>query len=80
MSLICPDNSHYDSDHYDPPVSGMNPANTGHSCNIVSRFDQRLPRWANIETALGECLVFTDRRGRHLHSASLIVHCVTFSP
>ena len=33
-----------------------NPANTGHSPNTVSMLGQRRRRWANIETASGECL------------------------
>ena len=33
-------------------------ANTGHSPNAVSMLAHRLRRWANIETALGECPVF----------------------
>ena len=32
--------------------------NTGHSLNAVSMLGQRRRRWANIETALGECPVF----------------------
>ena len=36
----------------------LNPSNTGHSPNVVSLLVQRQRRWANIETALGECLVF----------------------
>ena len=35
------------------------PANTGHSPNAVSMLGQRQRRWANIETALGVCLVFS---------------------
>ena len=34
------------------------PANTGHLPNAVSMLAHRLRRWTNIETALGECLVF----------------------
>ena len=37
---------------------GVNPANTRHSPNAVSMLVQRRRRWANIETALGECPVF----------------------
>ena len=33
-------------------------ANTGHSPNAVSMLGQRRRRSANIETALGECVVF----------------------
>ena len=33
-------------------------ANTGHSPNAVSMLGQRRRRRANIETALGECVVF----------------------
>ena len=35
------------------------PANTGHSHNAVSMLGQRRRRWTNIDTALGECPVFT---------------------
>ena len=34
------------------------PANTGHFPNAASMLGQRRRRWANIETALGECPVF----------------------
>ena len=34
-------------------------ANTGHSPNSVSMLRQCRRRWANIETALGECQVFS---------------------
>ena len=34
---------------------GLYPANTGHSPNVVSMLGQRRRRWANIETALGDC-------------------------
>ena len=34
-------------------------ANTGHSPDAVSMLDQRRRRWTNIETALGECPVFS---------------------
>ena len=48
---------------YPPPP----PANTGHSLNAVSMLAQRRRRWANIETAFSECLVFAvsprDPRG-----------------
>ena len=37
---------------------GWVPANTRYSTNVVSMVGQRLRRWPNIETALGECLVF----------------------
>ena len=36
-------------------------ANTGHSPNAVSMLGQRRRRWANIETALGECPVFAGQ-------------------
>ena len=39
-------------------VQATDPANTGHSPNAVSMLDQRRRRWANGETALGECPVF----------------------
>ena len=32
-------------------------ANTGQSSNAVSMLGQRQRRWANIETALGECTI-----------------------
>ena len=35
------------------------PANTGHSLNAVSMLGQRRRRWANIETVLSECPVFS---------------------
>ena len=38
-----------------------NPANTRHSPNAISMLGQRRGRWANIETALGECLVFAGK-------------------
>ena len=36
----------------------VSPAKTGHSPNAVSMLGQRRRRWPNIETALGERLVF----------------------
>ena len=42
----------------DDLLYGLIKANTMHSPNAVSMFGQRRRRWANIETALGECLVF----------------------
>ena len=40
---------------------GPIPENTGHSPNAVSMLGQRRRRCANIETALGECPVYTPR-------------------
>ena len=37
---------------------GKYTANTKHSPNAVSMLAHRLRRWPNIETTLGECLVF----------------------
>ena len=34
--------------------------NTWHSPNAVSMLTHRLPRWPGIETALGDCIVFSD--------------------
>ena len=39
------------------------PENTGHSPNALSMLGQRLRRWPNIETALGECPVFAGTAG-----------------
>ena len=44
-----------------PDNKGSYPANTRHSPNAVSMLAHRLRRWSNIETALGECLVFAGR-------------------
>ena len=38
-----------------------NPANTRNSPNAVSMLAHRLRRWANIETASGECLMFARK-------------------
>ena len=45
------------------------PANTGNSPNTISMSAHRL-HWPNIETALGECLVFAERPaiGYHLYA------------
>ena len=41
-----------------PRTERLNPANSKHLPNAVSMLGQRRRRWANIETALGECPVF----------------------
>ena len=41
-----------------PVHIGSVQANAGHSPDAVSMLVQRLRRWSNIETALGECPVF----------------------
>ena len=48
-----------------PIFVGLTPANTGHSPNAVSMLGQRRRRWANIETALGECPVFAGTPKDH---------------
>ena len=45
-------------------VNGLktNPANTRYSPNDVSMLGQCQRRWSDIETSLGECLVFAGKR------------------
>ena len=40
-------------------ATDLYPANTGKSPNAVSMLAHRRRRWPNIETALGECPVFS---------------------
>ena len=40
------------------PMGDVISASTSHSPNAVSMLGQRRRRWSNIETTLGECLVF----------------------
>ena len=42
----------------DVPSTAVISANKRHSPNAVSMLAHRLRRWTNIQTALGECLVF----------------------
>ena len=46
---------------------GHIPANKGNLPNAVSMLVQRLRRWLNIETALGECPVFSGYTGCVYH-------------
>ena len=51
------------------------PSNTRHSRNAVSMLAHCLRRWPNIETALGECLVFDGLHlSDHLEPSTCVRH------
>ena len=62
-------------------IGGADPANTGYSPNAVSMLDQRRRRWANIETALGECPAIAGETCHSLLRATCSLYeCVPLVP
>ena len=51
------------------------PAHTGHSPDVVSMSGQRRRRWANIETALGECPVCAGYRALYKAKTQYLLTC-----